>query len=128
MLTAVLAGLPVLATVCNALCETASAPHSHSASTSMEHGSDASCHETSSPAGPSVATASLHDCGTHDAAVREAEAALKTNRSGAQLLAASAVSAVVQVTPPISHVVDSRPGQGPAGNTLGTRAPLVLRI
>lgn len=126
MLT-VLAGLPVMATTCEALCDRAVAiPATDVADASMDEGMTG-CHESSTPAGQRITGTSAHDCRTHDDGIRETEAPLTGSRvaAGTSLIANLPAFATIVFAP--SSVL-ARAGYSPPQAKSFSPAPLVLRV
>ena len=120
---AVLTALPVWGAACGILCNSAA-----TASASSHHGSDKECEE---PAGPSsevqIQGVSEHDCGTHDAVVRQASTTAGERSVGVSSPppAVPAVHATVHALP----ALETSFAQGaPPGTAPPTTTPLVLRV
>ncbi len=127
MLT-VLAGLPVLATTCEALCEPGTAVSADEEARASMHDGMAGCHE--SPATPStqrLTGASNHDCNTHDGGLRETEAALRSSRVvSVPLLASDLPIFADSVT--VEPTVLTRSAYTPPPDTVRSHTSRVLRI
>lgn len=120
---AVLTALPVWGTVCGILCNSAA-----TASASSHHGSGKECEE---PAGPSsevqIQGVSEHDCGTHDAVVRQASTTAGERAAGVS--SPPAAVAAVHATNYALPASETSFAQGaPPGTAPTTTTPLVLRV
>lgn len=128
----VLAGLPVLGTVCAELCDPAvNSASSYHAEVATHYGSKAACHEPRDSAGVRAGATSGHDCVPHDGTVRGANRTLTTGRADTSVLPAAAAPAFVAfvqaaLSPFIS--VGTRSGYNPPPGASPTGAPRVLRI
>jgi hypothetical protein len=136
MLVAI-AGLPVMATTCAALCEPDAMAHTTPAeaiaadaaapSASTHHDSDARCHEPST-ADVRLTAAARHDCGTHDGAQRDAEAALTPARTDVGAPVAVTLSIVAPAAARVSRPLSAPSRSGPPLLSSASTTPLVLRV
>jgi hypothetical protein len=123
VLLTVLAGLPISATACALVCESATnAGATH-------HGSGSECDESAQPpSGPLISGQSEHDCSTHSGLLRPAtttpaERADLTAKSAPLVLAAAQVESVSLRDSHTFLDYSSPPGTAPP-----TTTPLVLRV
>lgn len=124
----VLAGLPVMATTCEAFCERGAAPASTDAADdmSMDQGM-AGCHESPAPVEVRITGASAHDCRSHGDGVRETEAALISGRTEIGILSVANAPAFAPIVLAFSSL-RVHAGYSPPPDTSPTHAPLVLRV
>ncbi len=123
VLLTVLAGLPISATACALVCESATnAGATH-------HGSGSECEESAQPpSGPLISGQSEHDCSTHSGLLRPstttpAERADLTAKSAPLVLGAAQVESVSLRDSLTFLDYSSPPGTAPP-----TTTPLVLRV
>jgi hypothetical protein len=120
---AVFASLPVSGTLCAMMCDSAAA------ATSTHHGSDKQCEEATRPStGGQLEGASEHDCGNHDAAVRQIASTVPERielQAAATVFALSAGNSSFSSLPVSAPAIDdaSPPGTPPRPST-----SLVLRV
>jgi hypothetical protein len=123
LVLAVFASLPVSGTLCAMLCDSAAA------AASTHHGSDQNCEEAARPStGAHIEGASAHDCGNHDAAVRQLAS---TAPERVELKAAAIVFALTGGHTSFSSLPLSAPttdDASPPGTPPRTTTPLVLRV
>ena len=123
VLLTVLAGLPVSATVCAMVCESASS------AAAAHHGSGQKCEDPAPPSsGPQISGYPEHDCSTHGGALRQAsttaaERADVTTKSVPIVIGAVRTESVVFRNNQIFFDYSSPPGTAPP-----TTTPLVLRV
>ena len=115
--------LPVSGTLCAMMCDSAAAaPSTH-------HGSDKNCEEVARPStGVQIEAASDHDCGNHDAAIRQVAS---TAPERVELKAAAIVFALSAGHTSFSSLPLSAPAiedTSPPGPAPRTTIPLVLRV
>ena len=119
----VFASLPVSGTLCAMMCDSAAA------AASTHHGSDKNCEEAARPStGIQVEGASGHDCGNHDAAVRQIASTASERvelKAAAIVFALSAGHTSFSSLPPSAPAIDDA---GPPGTAPRTTTPLVLRV
>jgi hypothetical protein len=119
---AAFAALPVSGTLCAMMCDSAAA------AASTHHGSDKNCEEAARPStGAQIEGASDHDCGNHDAAIRQIAS---TAPERVELNAAAIVFALSAGHTSFSSLPLSAPAiedTGPPGTPPRTTIPPVLR-
>jgi hypothetical protein len=119
----VFASLPVSGTLCAMMCDSAAV------AASTHHGSDKNCEEAARPLnGAQIEGASHHDCGNHDAAIRQIAS---TASERVELNAAVIVVALSVGHTSFSSLPLSAPaiyGASPPGTAPRTTTPLVLRV
>lgn len=138
VLLVAVAGLPVMATTCAALCEPAAAAPASVAgtsaadvsapATSMHHGPDAACHEPSTSSDLRLTSAALHDCSTHDGARREAEATVTAARMDAWAPVTVTPFASTSLEAPSSNALGTPSAHGSPFISSAATTPLVLRV
>ena len=115
--------LPVSGTLCAMMCDSADA------AASTHHGSDKNCEEAARPStGVHIEGASDHDCGNHDAAIRQVAS---TAPERVELKAAAIVFAPSAGHTCFSSLPLSAPAfddASPPGTAPRTTTPLVLRV
>jgi hypothetical protein len=120
---AVLAALPLAGTVCAVMCGSAAA-----APAAAHHRSGSACSEQSGPStGSQLRAATPHDCGTHDAGVRQ----VTTMATRADSIAAPGLSVAIPAHQILQSLDDSDVtlDYRPPPDTLPvTSSPLVLRV
>ena len=118
----VFVSLPVSGTLCAMICDSAAA------AASTHHGSDKNCEEAARPStGAQIEGASNHDCGDHDAAVRQiaSTAAERVELKAAAIVFALAGHTSFSSLPLSAPVIDDT---SPPGTAPRTTTPLVLRV
>ena len=126
VLLIVLTALPVSGTICAMLCDSAAATRS-----AADHGSGKACVEQAPPSsGPQVRGASGHDCGDHDAAIRQTATATTTatradSATAPSLLVAVPVHSTTGNLADPDSIFDYR---APPGSAPPTASPVVLRV
>ena len=124
-----LAGLPVTASLCIALCESAAAaPAAAGSGMALHHAMGASCHESPAPASRHVMASAGHDCGSHQEAARDSEAAVTMARSTLQPLVAVAVPVTLQPLSLTASLLSAAGSHSRPLSASATRIPLVLRV
>ena len=120
---AALTALPVWGAVCGILCNSAA-----TASASSHHGSGKECEEPAAPSSEvQIQGVSEHDCGTHDAVVRQASTTAGERAAGVS--SPPVAVAAVHVTNYALPASETSFAQGaPPGTAPPTTAPLVLRV
>ena len=119
----VFASLPVSGTLCAMICDSAAA------AASTHHGSDKTCEEAPHPStGAQIEGVSNHDCGDHDAAVRQVTSTAAERielKAAAIVFALSAGHRSFSSLPLSAPVIDDT---SPPGTAPRTTTPLVLRV
>ena len=119
----VFASLPVSGTLCAMICDSAAT------AASMHHGSDKNCEEAARPStGAQIDGASNHDCGDHDAAVRQIASTAAERielKTAANVFAFPAGHTSFSSLPLSAPVIDDA---SPPGSAPRTTTPLVLRV
>ena len=122
VLLTVLTGLPISATACALVCESATNTEA------AHHGSGPECAESKPSSGPLISGQSEHDCSTHGGLLRPAtttpaERADLTAKSAPLVIGAAQVESVSLRDSHIFLDYSSPPGTAPP-----TTTPLVLRV
>ena len=122
VLLTVLTGLPISATACALVCESATNAEA------AHHGSGPECAESKPSSGPLISGQSEHDCSTHGGLLRPAtttpaERADLTAKSAPLVIGAAQVESVSLRDSHIFLDYSSPPGTAPP-----TTTPLVLRV
>ena len=126
VLLLLLTALPVSGTVCTMLCDSAAATRAAAHHASGQHCDDEQA--TTPSSGPQMGGTAGHDCGDHDAAIREAATTTATRADsvpGLSLLVAVPVHDSISDLTHSDAVFDYRT---PPGSTPPTASPLVLRV